>query len=217
MGYHIVSENPTLHTLEVTYKNSKSDVAGMHRLLECMCKQLNCKMEALEENVYRLSEDPYGIIYRWQESKGFSIKYLTNESDSMVRAYLQNYFDWLNEKDAQMTIQQMNTYLKRFSWCDFHLGTYDGWNLKLYGTLEFSYPHQFEAIFEGTTYICCSSSWRVAPLEEVIFSLASQEEIEKINTFYHIEGGYNIMVRIKAEGIENPFYIGCYDIQFKAE
>ncbi|ADV50976.1 hypothetical protein I2486_18315 [Cellulophaga sp. E16_2] len=114
----------------------------------------------------------------------------------------------------QTVIDEINSFLKVHSWCDFEIIELKG-NLMIGGKTSFEDRYDIIITFEDVFFIQCNYEWKT-DTDLTTFSIPDIEERRKVNIDFSIESGYTLF-KINAEEINQPFYISSVGIKIKLQ
>jgi hypothetical protein len=112
-------------------------------------------------------------------------------------------------------LQEINFIISKYHWLDMEIISTKGGNLVIACSIDFTYGHSLEIIFEDYFYISINSQWQTNTLEKVLY-LVTGEEADAINLKYRIEYGYSLF-KIKPEYPVAPFYISAKKVVFNTD
>lgn len=107
------------------------------------------------------------------------------------------------------TIININSFLKKNSWCDFEIIELKG-ILKIGGKTSFENKYDIIISFEDVFFLQCLQSWRTDTSQES-FTIPTIEEQRNVNLKYSIEQGFQLF-KIIAEDLESPIYVSSKKI-----
>ena len=111
-------------------------------------------------------------------------------------------------------VSRIDAIIRKGSWFDFHVLTYDGSTLAIAGGKDLIYGHELEIRFQGVFFVSAFfSEWR-SNTNQVAFSL--HEDNREHNERFEIEAGYSLF-RFKTESYKNDVWIACKSISYSCD
>lgn len=112
-------------------------------------------------------------------------------------------------------ILKINSFISKMKWFDMDIQSIKGGDLMIAGSIDFTYGHTLEVVFEEVYFMSVHMEWSVNTLLPV-FSIAEGSEAFTINKQYAIEQG-NTLFKISSEDVEEPFYVAAKDIRYNMD
>ncbi|WKN43945.1 hypothetical protein [Tunicatimonas pelagia] len=112
-------------------------------------------------------------------------------------------------------VERINTLISRESWLDMEIHGMNGGNLLIAGSVDFTYGHSLEIIFQDIFHMSVNSEWQVDTSKTVLYVVNNGEHVN-INISYQIEQG-NTLFKIIAKDMKVPFYVSAKDIEFNTD
>lgn len=104
--------------------------------------------------------------------------------------------------------------IRRHEWFDFHVLSFDGFKLKIAGSVDLTYYHKLEIIFEDIFFVSgFFQSWHSDTKQKTFFQPDNEKEM---NEKYEIEQGYQLFI-FKTEGYKNDVIIAAKNITFNTD
>lgn len=104
--------------------------------------------------------------------------------------------------------------IRRHEWFDFHVLSFDGFKLKIAGSVDLTYYHKLEIIFEDIFFVSgFFQGWHSDTKQKTFFQPDNEKEM---NEKYEIEQGYQLFI-FKTEGYKNDAIIAAKNITFNTD
>ncbi|MFT3992688.1 MAG: hypothetical protein QM660_00160 [Dysgonomonas sp.] len=113
-----------------------------------------------------------------------------------------------NNKDVA---DQIDMFIRKHLWFDFHVTDYDGYKLSVMGSTDLSYYHMLEIVFENVFFISGIVTGWHSETNARVFSIPDNEY--ELNVKYEIEQDYQLFV-FKPEDYKNDIIIAAHSLTF---
>ena len=121
-------------------------------------------------------------------------------------------FENMNVKNK---IDQINALISQNPWMDMEILNLKSNNLTVSGSIDFTYGHSIEIMFEEVFHMSLNSEWKSDTAQPVLHLVEGEEAIQ-IYQKHQIEQG-NFVFKIIAEGFDTPFYIAAKALNFNTD
>lgn len=112
-------------------------------------------------------------------------------------------------------VEKINSIISQESWMDMEVLSVKGGNLVIGGSIDFTYGHSLEIIFEDIFYLSINMEWKVDTSKPTLF-VADREEAMEVNKAFRVEQG-NLIFKLKAEDVEEFFYVAAKNLDFNTD
>jgi hypothetical protein len=112
------------------------------------------------------------------------------------------------------TVTQIDNYIRQNNWFDFHVISYDGYNLTIAGGIDLTYYHSLEIIFEDVFFFSGFFQGWHSNTQTSVFLIP--DNIIELNQKYEIEQGFNLFKFVTEDYKENVI-IAAKKISFKMD
>lgn len=120
--------------------------------------------------------------------------------------------EW-KKRNSDMT-RKIDALIRKETWFDFHVLSYDGYKLTVGGSIDLTYYHTLELIFEDVFFVSgFFNGWR-SDTGQAVFQIPDNE-IE-LNNKFEIEEDYQLFV-FRSEDYQNDIYIAANTISFNTD
>lgn len=111
-------------------------------------------------------------------------------------------------------VEKVNTIdakIREYDWFDMTVFRYDGHRLTIVGSIDLSYYHRLEIIFEDVFFLKCHFHGWSSDTSEPVFIIPDNGY--ELNVEYEIEQGYQLFT-FKAEDMKNDVIIAAKDVHY---
>jgi len=108
-----------------------------------------------------------------------------------------------------------NQMISKQPWFDMEIIGFDRGKLIIAGSIDFSYGHIMEVIFEDVFHATVNREWKTNTSTETLHIVDNLESSE-INLLFQIEQGYTLF-KIIFEDLSVPFYISAKNVDFNTD
>lgn len=119
----------------------------------------------------------------------------------------------LKAKNFDLT-QEIDRYIRQFTWLDFEVYRYDGYRLTVVGSTDFSYYHQLEIVFEYVFFVLGNFSTWSSDTEKQVFGFPNNEA--ELITHFNIEQNYQLF-EFRQDGLDNDFLIASNTLTYNTD
>lgn len=118
--------------------------------------------------------------------------------------------------ENQKNVLEIDSIIRQNPWFDFHITKYDGYNLTLVGSIDLTYFHTLEIIFEEVFFVSSFfEGWRTET-SEVVIEIPIDETEKELNKKFEIQQGYQLFI-IHPEDFKNRIYIAAKRIAYRTD
>lgn len=110
--------------------------------------------------------------------------------------------------------QEIDRYIRQFSWLDFDVCRYDGYRLTVIGSTDFSYYHQLEIVFEDIFFVFGNFSTWGSDTKKQVFGFPDNEA--ELITRFNIEQDYQLF-EFRQDGLDNDFLIASKTLTYNTD
>ncbi len=121
----------------------------------------------------------------------------------------------MNNKHKSI-VKQIDEYIRKNDWFDFHLWRYDGRKLILSGSTDLTYYHKLEIIFTDVFFASTFFDGWHSDTDKPVIEIPEHELNRELNIKFEIEQGYQIFI-INTEDYKNDIYIAAKEIEFNTD
>jgi hypothetical protein len=117
-------------------------------------------------------------------------------------------------KELKNIVLKIDSEIRRHEWFDFHILNFDGFKLTVAGSVDLTYYHKLEIIFEDIFFVSGFFQGWHSDTEQRTFYLPDNEN--EMNEKYEIEQGYQLFI-FKTEDYTNDVVIAAKNITFNTD
>lgn len=117
------------------------------------------------------------------------------------------------KNEHESIANQINNFIQKNQWFDFHLWSYDGRNLVIVGSTDLTMYHKLEIIFTDVFFASTFFEIWHSDTSNPILEIPDPELNIKLNVKFEVEQGYQVFI-IKTENYNNDIYIVSKEIGF---
>lgn len=121
----------------------------------------------------------------------------------------------MNNK-TESTVKEIDNYIRKNKWFDFHLWRFDGRKLIIAGSTDLTYYHKLEIIFIDVFFASTFFECWQSDTENNVIELPEPSLNIELNSKYEIEQGYQVFI-IRTENYKNDIYIAAKEIEFNTD
>lgn len=121
----------------------------------------------------------------------------------------------MKEQDFDI-VKEIDRRIREHDWFDFHVTSYNGRVLEIVGSMDLSYYHQLEIIFEDVFFASIFFERWHSDTKKPVIELQDSDLNKELNMRFEIEQGYQLFV-IRTEDYENDIYIAAKKISFNSD
>ena len=137
----------------------------------------------------------------------------TNEQINVAKQVIgKKRMDW-REKNFE-TSKKIDEVIRKEKWFDFHVLEFDGYRLTVGGSIDLTYYHKLEVIFEDIFFVSGFFRGWHSDTEKIVFQIP-ENEIE-LNGKYEIEQDYQLFT-FKTEDFKNDIIIASNNISYNTD
>ena len=137
----------------------------------------------------------------------------TNEQINVAKQVIgKKRMDW-REKNFE-TSKKIDEVIRKEKWFDFHVLEFDGYRLTVGGSIDLTYYHKLEVIFEDIFFVSGFFRGWHSDTEKIVFQIP-ENEIE-LNGKYEIEKDYQLFT-FKTEDFKNDIIIASNNISYNTD
>jgi len=116
--------------------------------------------------------------------------------------------------ELQLITKEIDSLIRKELWFDFHIYQYEKDKLVVAGSIDLSYYHTLEIIFENVHFFHGFFNGWKSNTTQPVFSIA--EENTRLNIEYEIQQGFYVFI-FKAECYNNDVIIAAEKISFNTD
>ena len=117
-------------------------------------------------------------------------------------------------EEIKNIVTQIDKEIRKEKWFDFHVLNYYGSRLTIGGSVDLTYYHKLEIVFEDVFFVSgVFAGWRSDTSDEVIILPANEKDL---NQKFEIEQGYQLFI-IRAEDYKNNFVVAAKNLSFSTD
>ena len=113
-------------------------------------------------------------------------------------------------------VKEIDQRIREHDWFDFHVTSYDGRFLEVVGSIDLSYYHQLEIIFEEVFFASIFFEEWHSDTKKPVIELPDSDFNKELNERLEIEQGYQIFI-IRTEDYKNDIYIAAKKISYNTD
>lgn len=111
-------------------------------------------------------------------------------------------------------VLKIDSEIRRHKWFDFQVISFDGVKLVVAGSMDFTYYHKLEIIFEGIFFVSGFFEGWTSNTKQSTFLLPENEK--ELNEKYEIEQGYQVFI-FRTENYNNDVVIAAKNLTFNTD
>lgn len=118
--------------------------------------------------------------------------------------------------ETRKSVEKIDALIRQNAWFDFQVSSYDGSNLVISGSIDFSYYHELEVTFHNVFFASgYFRDWK-SDTTHAVFRTPEPEEAYQLNFQLEIEEGYDLFI-FKVEDSKNNVVIASESISFNTD
>lgn len=115
--------------------------------------------------------------------------------------------------ETRKTVEKIDAAIRQNAWFDLDVAAYDGRNLVIRGSTDFSYYHELEIHFHGVFFASIYfRDWK-SDTTQPVFTIPEQPKAYQLNYQLEIEQGYDLFI-FKIENSKNEVIIAAESISY---
>ncbi len=119
-----------------------------------------------------------------------------------------------------MTIKQLvneiDQIIRKNQWFDFHVIKYDGYRLIIGGSIDLTYYHKLEIIFEDVFFASTFFNEWHTDTNKPVLEIPNDKLNKELNLRFEIEQGYQVFI-IHTEDYKNNIYIAAKTLIYNTD
>jgi len=119
-------------------------------------------------------------------------------------------------ENLKITISQIDKFIRNNEWFDFHVWKYDGRSLVISGSIDLTYYHKLEIIFEDVFFVSAFFQEWHSDTSKTVIEIPDGEHCKTLNINFEIEKGYQIFI-IRTEDYKNDIYIAAKAVKYNTD
>ncbi len=113
-------------------------------------------------------------------------------------------------------VSEIDQIIRKNEWFDFHVLQYDGHNMIIGGSIDLTYHHNLELIFEDVFYVSAYFNGWHTDTDKTVIEIPDDNLNNDLNIKFDIEQGYQLFI-IHTEDYNNDIYIAAKGLTFNTD
>lgn len=118
------------------------------------------------------------------------------------------------KRNNLQVVNEVDNFIRKQNWLDFQVSQYDGYNLKVDGSTDFSYYHNLEIFFHDVFFVSVFFNGWKSDTQQSVFEIPVNEV--ELNQQYEIEQDYQLFI-FRTEDYTNDVIIAANTISFNTD
>ena len=118
--------------------------------------------------------------------------------------------------EMRKAVEEIDAVIRQNAWFDFQVSSYDGSNLVISGSTDFTYYHELEVTFHNVFFASgYFRDWK-SDTTQSVFRMPEQEEAHQMNFQLEIEEGYELFI-FEVEDSKNDVIVVVRSISYSMD
>ncbi|MBF9238273.1 hypothetical protein I2I05_12785 [Hymenobacter sp. BT683] len=118
--------------------------------------------------------------------------------------------------ETRKTVEEIDALIRKNAWFDFHVSSYNGSDLVITGSTDFSYYHELEITFHNVFFATCYFKYWKSDTTSPVFFIPEQEEAYQMNFQLEIEVGFDLFI-FKVEDSKTNVTIAAKSVSYNTD